>query len=117
MKNVSPVGEPREGKEEFEKIDLKTYTQRVFSMFGGTQTRVTIKFINPLLDTVVDRFGTKGAIYMKMDDNHFTVNVPIEISNQFFSWVCGFSKKAKIISPQNVVDDYKKFLDEIRSMY
>ena len=117
IKNVSPVGEPREGKEEFAKIDLKTYTQRVFAMFGGEQTRVTIRFINPLLDTVVDRFGTKGAIYMKVDDNHFTVNVPIEISKQFFSWVCGFGKKAKIISPQNVVDDYKKFLDEIRSMY
>ena len=33
MKNVSFTGEPREGYEEFKKIDLKSYTQRVFSMY------------------------------------------------------------------------------------
>ena len=117
MKNVSPVGEPRDGAEEFKKIDMRTYTQRVFSMFGGEQARVTIQFVNHLLDTVVDRFGTKGAIYMKVDDSHFTVTVPIEISNQFFSWISGFGKKAKIIKPQPVVDEYVRFLDEIRSLY
>lgn len=73
MKSVNRTGEPREGEKVFLDIDLKTYTQRVFSMFGGKQERVTIRFINPLLDTVVDRFGTKGVQYSKVDDTHFSI--------------------------------------------
>lgn len=47
MKNVNFTGAPREGKDVFASIDLKTYTKRVFSMFGGQQERVTIRFITP----------------------------------------------------------------------
>ena len=117
MKSVNRTGEPREGEKVFLDIDLKTYTQRVFSMFGGKQERVTIRFINPLLDTVVDRFGTKGVQYSKVDDTHFSITAPVEISDQFFSWICGFGRKAKIIYPERVVFDFKEYLDKIRVMY
>lgn len=117
MKSVNRTGEPREGEKEFLDIDLKTYTQRVFSMFGGKQERVTIRFINPLLDTVVDRFGTKGVQYVKVDDTHFSITTQVEISDQFYSWICGFGKKAKITYPERVVSDFSQYLDKIRSMY
>ena len=86
MKGVDRTGEPREGAEAFSAIDLKTYTKRVFSMFGGKQERVTIRFINPLLDAVVDRFGNdKSSVqYAKVDDTHFSVTTQVEISDQFF---------------------------------
>jgi len=117
MKSVSFTGIPREGEEVFEKIDLKTYTQRVFSMFGGEQKRVTLRFINPLLDTVVDRFGTKGVIYSKVDDTHFSVTAQIEISDQFFGWLLGFGKKVKVLAPDDIKDKFKAYLDKIREMY
>ena len=117
MRDVQFTGEPREGSEAFAAIDLKTYTQRVFGMFGGDQERVTIRFINPLLDTVIDRFGTNGVQYSKFDDTHFTVSVQIEISDQFFAWVCGFGKKAKITAPPRVTEQFKEYLDKIRSLY
>ena len=117
MKCVSAIGEPREGEEVFKNIDMKSYTQRVFSMYGGKEERVTIRFINPLLDTVIDRFGTNGVQYMKVDNTHFTITAKVEISNQFFAWVCGFGKKAKITYPENVVSQFSEFLDKIKSMY
>lgn len=117
MKNVSFSGEPRAGKEAFKNIDLKTYTQRVFSMYGGEEKLVQIRFITPLLDAVVDRFGTKDAQYSKVDDNHFCVSARVEISNQFFAWVCSFHKKATIISPPEVVEGMKRFLTDIRDKY
>ena len=84
MKSVVRTGEPREGKETFDAIDLKTYTKRVFSMFGGKQERVVIRFINPLLDAVVDRFGNdKSSVwYEELDETHFTVTTQVEISDQ-----------------------------------
>ena len=117
MKGVSFTGEPREGKEVFDKIDLHTYTQRVFSMFGGEQKRVTLRFINPLLDTVVDRFGKEGVIYRKEDDTHFSVTAKVEISDQFYGWLLGFGKKVKVLAPDDVKEKFVAYMDKIREMY
>lgn len=117
MKNVSLSGEPRAGEEAFQKIDLKTYTQRVFSMYGGEEKLVQIRFINPLLDAVVDRFGTKDVQYSRVDDSHFCVSAKVEISDQFFGWLLGFGKKAKLIYPEGVLNSFREFMDKIRAMY
>lgn len=119
MKGVCLAGEPREGAEAFAAIDLKTYTKRVFSMFGGKQERVTIRFINPLLDAVVDRFGNdKSSVqYAKVDDTHFSVTTQVEISDQFFGWVLGFGKKAKLIGSDKAVEQFRAYLDKVREMY
>lgn len=118
MKGVDILHEPREGETEFSKIDMKTYTQRVFSMFGGEQKRVSLRFINPLLDTVVERFGTGADVFYRPDDDtHFVVSTDVEISDQFYGWLCGFRKKAKIVSPPDVAADFQKFLDDIQGRY
>ncbi len=119
MKAVSFTGVPREGEEEFRKIDLKSYTKRIFSMYGGESKRVTLRFINPLLDTAIERFGYKneGVLYQKVDDRHFTVTAKVEISDQFFGWLLGFGKKVKLISPDDVTEQFKAYLDKIRGMY
>ena len=88
-------------------------------MFGGKQERVVIRFINPLLDTVVDRFGNdkNDVWYEKLDNGHFTVTAQVEISGQFFGWILGFGNKAKILEPPAVVNQFSAYLDTIRGMY
>ena len=117
MKDVRPTGEERTGAEAFAAIDLKTYTQRVFGMFGGEQQRVHIRFTNHLLDTVVDRFGKNGILYKKEDDHHFIVAAPVEVSNQLFSWICQFGREAKIVKPDKVAQQFAEYLDKIRGIY
>lgn len=118
MKEVTALDEPREGAEAFAAIDIETYTRRVFSMFGGEQKRVSIRFSIPLLDTAIERFGTSPDVFYRPDgEQHFVVTADVEISDQFFSWVCGFRKRAKIISPPDVVENMKKFLSDINNMY
>lgn len=117
MQDVRHTGQPRDGEEEFHQIDMKTYTQRVFSMFEGKQEHVVIRFINPLLDAVIDRFGTKGVQYSRADEKHFDVSVNVDISDQFFGWICGFGKKARIIAPQRVADQFKEHIEIIKSNY
>ena len=118
MKEVKILSEPREGTEAFSEIDMETYTRRVFSMFGGERKRVSIRFINPLLDTAVERFGTSPDVfYRKDDEKHFVVTADVEISDQFFAWVCGFGKRAKIISPVSVIDKFKSFLVQVQGLY
>ena len=117
MKAINRLGTPRDGAEAFAAIDMKTYTQRTFSMFGGECERVSIRFVSSLLDTAVERFGRYNVSYSRSDDHHFTVSADVEISDQFFGWLCGFGTKAKLFSPNSVVEQYKEYLQKILSKY
>ena len=118
MKEVKVIDEPREGARTFADLDMESYTRRVFSMFGGKEKRVSICFINPLLDTAIERFGTSPDVFYRQDDEkHFVVTADVEVSDQFFAWVCGFRKRAVIINPPDVVESMKKFLEDIETRY
>ena len=83
---------------------------------NGKKEYVTLRFINPLLDTAIDKFG-KDLYYSQVDDNHFSVQVQVPITDQFFGWLCGFGKRVKILSLPSVQDKFKEYLDKIRSIY
>ena len=117
MKEVEELTEPRDGEDEFIALDLNTFTRRTFGMFSGNRKSLTLRFINPLLDTAIDRFGTKGVRYSKADDDHFYMETEVDISDQFFAWLCGFGKKVKIMGPDSVIKAYTDYLDKIRAMY
>lgn len=117
MKAINRLGTPRDGAEAFAAIDMKTYTQRTFSMFGGERERVSIRFVSSLLDTAVERFGRYNVSYSRSDDHHFTVSADVEISDQFFGWLCGFGTKAKLFSPYTVVNDFTSYLERIQNKY
>ncbi len=118
MKDVKVKKDLREGATVYNKIDMRSYTQRVFSMFGGEEKLVSIRFTNDLLDTAVERFGDGRDVFYRPDDKgHFVVSAPVEISKQFYAWVCGFHTKARIINPPEVVEGMKTFLNEISNRY
>ena len=87
-------------------------------MFGGKKKRVQIRFANVLLDTAVERFGKgKDTFYYQDGEEHFVIATDVEISDQFFAWVCGFGNKVKIIGQGDVVEEFKAYLDKIKEMY
>ena len=99
-------------------INMEAYTQQHFGMFSGEKKRVSLRFTNNLLDTMVDRFGTGADVsYYADGERHFVVNTEIAISDQFFGWLCGFRKMAKIVSPPSVVEAFQNFLDDIYGRY
>lgn len=117
MKDVKRIGAPREGAEAAKAIEISKYSQQCFSMFGGETTRVRVQFENELLDTMIDRFGKSGAQYAKVDEEHFEITAQVRVSDMFFSWVCGFGKRAKIVYPERIIDEFTAFLDRIKSVY
>ena len=102
-----------------EQQNLEDYSKRAFNMFKGTKRKVTIQFSNDLLDTMVERFdpNDEDTVYTEGKDNTFTVNTYIEVSDQFFSWVAGFRKRAEIIQPKVVRNEMMKFLADISEKY
>ena len=119
MRDVRFTGKPREGEAVFKMIDMKNYTQRVFSMFGGNRERITLRIVPKLLDSVMDRFGTQGVSYWqeKDDSRHVYAAADVEVSDQFFGWLLGFGNMVKIIEPQPIVERFTAYLDKIRSLY
>ena len=117
MKDVRLTAEPRDGEDFYDEKKMENFPQRVFGMFTGERVRVTLLFDLCLLDAAIERFGRKNLEYKVVDENHFMVSPEIEISDHFFAWVCGFRKLAKILEPDDVVEQFKKYLDDIRGEY
>ena len=118
MSKVELLPEGRDGEKAFREIEIESYTRNVFSMYSGEMQRVQIRFHNSLLDTVIERFGTGAdTTYFPDKDYHFIVTANVEVSDQFFSWICGFRRKATIIQPKSVVEDMKEFLNDIHHRY
>ena len=117
MRDITVLNEDRESHGQ-RISNIKTFIRRTFAMFRGEQTKVKMRFENSLLDTVIDKFGVGfGAEYQQDGENHFVVTSEVEVSDQFFAWMCGFGVKSQIISPKNVADKYKEHLRSIDAMY
>lgn len=118
MKGVKLVCEERTGKDLYKNFDIENYTHRAFSMYGGEEMDIKLRFENRLLDTVIEQFGTGSDVFYGYDDEkHFIIRTKIEVSSQFYSWLCRFGTKVKIISPQNAVEGYTEYLKEIADSY
>ena len=117
MKAVTELPEPRDGEDVFLAMDMDTFTRRTFGMFGGERKGITLRFINPLLDTVIDRFGTKCVRYTKADEGHFYIETEVEISDQFYGWLLGFGNKVKIMGPDSAINAFAEYLDKVRALY
>lgn len=118
MVNVSLTGEPRSGADEYKSRSVKDHARSCFGMMSGKIRRVEIQFVDTLMDTAVERFGKGGdTFYHKVDDHHFSVSTDIQISDQFFAWLCGFGKRVKLLNPPDVIDEFKEYLNKIQEMY
>lgn len=117
MKDIRLLGRPREGAEAFKKFDLSTITKQRFSMLQGRESLVTIRFVNHLIDAVVDRLGTEGVQYSQIDENHFTVTAKIEIGSMFYGWLLGFGKGTKLLAPETEVVKFRDYIKSIREIY
>ena len=100
--------------EEYEDVDVSQYTQGHFGMFEGEKNRVTMSFTTRLLDAVVDRFGREDVVYQKSGKGFFTVTATVYVSQQFFGWICGFGKQAKIVAPHTVKKKFATYLAELQ---
>lgn len=105
MLNITVLSTEREGAENFEDFDMALYSKKTFGMYGGKDEFVTIQCKNSLAGVMVDRFGA-DVIMTPVDPEHFSVTIKVAISPLFFTWIMNFGADIKIISPQNVIDEF-----------
>ena len=95
-----------------DKIDIAAFSKKTFGMFSGRDVKVTLGCKNHLAGVVIDRFGTD--IWMRPSgEEHFTAQVMVTVSPQFFGWVTAVGKDMKIQEPEDVKEEYRQYLLEI----
>lgn len=116
MTNIRITQEDREGMQDFEQLDVSAYSKKVFSMYAGAECTVRLRFDSSLAGVVIDRFG-KDVDILIVDEDHFMINIPVEISPQFYAWIFGLGNSVKILGPATVVEEYQKQLVAVKSVY
>lgn len=112
MGKAEVLEQKREGVKQFSQIDPASYTNQTFGMYSGDEESVTLQFPNRLVGVVLDRFG-KDADIRPMTDRIFRVRVKVAVSGQFFGWLAGIGADAAIVSPVNVREQYREWLENI----
>lgn len=97
------------------KVDPGSYTRKVFGMYGGKEELVTLECKNYLAGVIIDRFG-KNVLFESKGDT-FLVRLRITVSPNFFAWVAGFGKDAKILFPSDIRDAFVNHVTELLENY
>ena len=61
-------------------------------------------------------FG-KDPFIIPVNENQFKANVLVSVSPQFFGWVAGMGTGMEILGPEDVRNEYKKYLEEMLDKY
>jgi predicted DNA-binding transcriptional regulator YafY len=106
----------REGKEVFNQFDMAIYAKKTFGMFGGKEQTVKLECENEMAGVIIDRFG-KDVSLIKLDDEHFTVNVNVAMSKQFMAWVFALGEGVRIVAPDSVVEQMRCEIERLMNQY
>ena len=115
MQDVFVIDEPRLVNEVIDKFSPADYSKKIFGMYGGREELVTIECRENLAGPIIDRFGM-APVFIKTDFG-FKFSTRVMVSPTFFAWVLGFGNEMRIISPENVVCEFKSNLQKIAENY
>ena len=92
-------------------FDISAFFEKEFSMMGGELCEVELLCENPLVGSVIDKFGTNVDVE-PADDEHFRVKVEVPLTGTFFGWVFASAGAMKIIGNEKAVAEFKQLLQQ-----
>ena len=116
MTDIRVIDEKREGKSAFKEFNIAHYTNTLFGMYAGDETKVMLEAENRLVSVIIDRFG-KDIIIVPVDDEHFRTTVTVAVSKQFFGWIMALDGDVRIVAPDSVVEQMKETIKELSQQY
>jgi predicted DNA-binding transcriptional regulator YafY len=116
MTDITVTDAEREGRDAFDSLDMGLYSRKVFGMFSGVERVVRLRMANHLIGAVLDRFG-KDVMVIPDGPDYFTIQVSVEVSPQFFGRVSAFGADARILGPEDVVDQMRAHLRAVSAQY
>ena len=116
MRSMELTDQPRSEASLRQQTDLASFGKKTFGMFGGVDVQVRLLCANHLAGVVLDRFGSDIWMVPK-DEDHFSANVTVTVSPQFFGWVTAIGEDMQITGPEEVKEQYREYLQRILDRY
>lgn len=104
-------------------VDPVKYSKNVFAMYSGKEYRVVLQVEEQLLGQMVDKFGNDIKIIRTPDVKSkngvptFKLMIDVNVSPTFFGWLFYFTNSVEILEPTEVIEEYKRRLEETKDMY
>ena len=116
MRNIAIQEDLRSERALAQETDVAAFSRKTFGMYSGVDEKVQLQGSRNLAGVILDRFGTD--IFMRpLDEETFSATVTVTVSRQFFGWLTAIGKELRITGPEDVVEQYRQYLEEIlRSM-
>lgn len=99
-----------------EDFNLQEYVNQSFHMFAGEELWMKIRFHNSMVNVVLDRFGQDVDIW-EMDEDHFVLTTKAKLSDGLINWILTWGDKAKVLSPNHLVDQIKAKIKQMSEVY
>ena len=116
MRAMSILEEERSAQALAQKIDAAAFSKKTFGMYGGVDAKVQLRGEKHLAGVVLDRFGTD--IWMRpLDDGHFSAQVTVTVSPQFFGWMAAMGSALEITGPEEIREQYRTYLEQALFVY
>ena len=112
MSGITVLDEARSVSDKIADFNIVEYCKRVFNMFGGDDVRVELTVDNSLINPMIDRFGKDVILYPKTD-SEARIIANATRSATFFAWLTQFGSKIHIDAPDDLREEYIKFLKDI----
>ncbi len=90
-------------------FDISEFFEKEFSMLHGDTCEVELLCENQLMDSIIDKFGTKVHTDV-VDDEHFRVIVNVDLGGTFYGWVFASGGKMRIVEPIEAVERFEQTL-------
>lgn len=91
-------------------FNLDNFAKKVFKMYPGDQQEVVLECAAETMKSVIDHFGEDVETW-RISQTHFRLRTMVSISPTFYGWLFQFSGKMRPLSPEPVVDEYRKMLE------
>ena len=98
-------------------LDVNDYIERNIDMYSGTKTNVTLKCKHDLANPILDTFSQK-IILTEIKDDHFIINLNIDPTITFISWLVQYIDRIEVLKPdhvrENIIDILTKTLNKYK---
>ena len=91
------------------------YSRKIFGMYGGEETVVTLDCDESLAGVIIDRFGTDYTFIRS--ERGFRISPRVMVSPNFFAWVLSLGDKIEIVNPVGVREKFSSILKSTLSLY
>ena len=113
MKRVSILEGDRLGADMLDGVDMADYSNGMFNMFSGEEESVKLEVSPNVMNVFVDRFGRDNILVVGKKDDKILIRLNVSVSVVFFGWLVVLGKDVRIVGPENVVEEFEKYLEEI----